>query len=168
MDNSQDTLLSSVYFFIERFVQRQQLCLEVIQEYRPHFLDPTKHRPTKEYASATQLGDWGPNREWKYFLHGGGCRLTHTITGEMIDWDAPDLYRFDQYSFVIWLDWSLKQNLFFRQPEEERAILTISAMINQQNERIFRKEIFEVLEQLSQQGKLLSFSDRTNRYKLIV
>src|SRR5688572_17128800 len=41
----------------------------------------------------TQSGVWHDreNSEWRYFLHGSGCRLTHTQTGEPIDWDCPDV-----------------------------------------------------------------------------
>jgi hypothetical protein len=105
-----DTLSAAIYHLIERFVQRQQLPLEVIQKFRPHWIDSTKARPSKEYASATQLGYWGQDNEWAYFLHGRGCQLTHTITGEIVEWDAPDPYRFDPYWFARWLAWFLKQN----------------------------------------------------------
>jgi hypothetical protein len=124
MDDSVDALLDAVYLLVERFVQRQQLPLEVIREFRPYWVDSTKHRPSKKYASATGTGYWGENNEWRYYLHGVGCRLIHTITGEPVDWDASDPYRFDPYWFVEWLSWFLRQNVFFRQPDEDNAILT--------------------------------------------
>lgn len=98
-----DTLSSAVYLLLERFIQRQQLAFDVIQKFRPHLIDPTKRRPTKEYASATQWGYWGQDNEWNYFLHGVGCRLIHAITGEPIDWDVSDLDRFDPYWLWIGL-----------------------------------------------------------------
>ena len=168
MESPLDTLPDVIYLLIQQFVQRQQLSLEVIREFRPHLVDSTKRRPSKEYASATQLGYWGKNNEWKYFLHGGGCRVTHTITGEIVDWDAPDLYQFDPYWFAGWLAWCLSQPGSFLPPIDEKAVLTASALINEQNEDVFRKKIFVVLEELHQQGKLLSFPDQTNKYKLII
>ena len=167
MESPLDTLPDAIYGLIHRFVQRQQLSLEVIREFRPYLVDSTKRRPTKEYAPATNWGYWGQKNEWEYFLHGGGCRLTHTITGEIVDWDAPDLYRFDPYWFAGWLAWCLSQTGSFLQPEEAKAVLIASALINEQNEDVFRKKVFDVLEELHQQGKLLSFPDRTNKYKLI-
>jgi hypothetical protein len=119
-------------------------------------------------APVTGTGYWGENNEWRYYLHGVGCRLIHTITDEIVDWDASDPYRFDPYWFVEWLSWFLKQNVFFRQPTEEKAILTISSMIDEQNKDGFRKKILAVLEQLHQQGRLLCPPDYTNKYKLIV
>ena len=56
MERPLDILPDAVYVLIHRFVQRQQLSLEVIREFRPHLVDSTKRRPTKDYASATQWG----------------------------------------------------------------------------------------------------------------
>ena len=42
-----------------------------------------------------QSGIWhDQNGEtWNYFMHGGGCRLTHPITAEVIDWDYPNIHQ---------------------------------------------------------------------------
>ena len=163
-----DTLPAAVYLLIERFVQRQPLTFEAIQKLRPYLIDSTQRLPNEEDFSAAQLGYWGQDNEWKYFLYGGGCRLTHTITGEVFDWDAPDLNRFDAYSFMRWLAWFLKQNVFFRDPVEDEAVSIIATMVYEQSEEAFRKKILDVLQQLHQEGKLRRFSDRTNKYGLIV
>lgn len=66
-----------------------------------------------------QRGYWGENGEWKYFLHGGGCRLTHRQTGERIEWDAGDLNTFNVDWFVAYL-----QRLLF-QPSDAEDIRTV-------------------------------------------
>jgi Domain of unknown function (DUF6896) len=56
-----------------------------------------------------QTGIWrdGENNEWRYFLHGSGCRLTNTQTGEPIDWDCPDVNKYDKWKFMFHLLWQL-------------------------------------------------------------
>jgi len=56
-----------------------------------------------------QSGMWrnSSNNEWRYFLHGGGCRLLHAETGEPIDWDCPDENSYDLYKFKAHLAWQL-------------------------------------------------------------
>jgi hypothetical protein len=57
----------------------------------------------------SQSGIWrdNENNEWRYFLHGGGCRLTNVKTGEPIDWDCPDVNSYDRYKFLHHLEWQL-------------------------------------------------------------
>jgi len=57
---------------------------------------------------ATQQGVWGNSGEWTYFLHGKGCRLRNTLTGEVIDWNCPDIEAFDPYFFLDHLHWRLE------------------------------------------------------------
>src|SRR5262249_54021810 len=146
---------------VQRFVKRQQLPFEVMQKYRPHLLDPTQRRPSKEYARATQIGHWGQDNEWGYYLHGVGCRLTHTINGEVIDWDASNLSRFDFNWFVHWLAWFLKQN------PEDAASATILASISEQGEAL-KKMLLVVLEELCNSGKLRRSADGYHRYELTI
>ena len=56
-----------------------------------------------------QEGVWrdGENNEWRYFLHGSGCRLTNIKTGEPIDWDCPDVNKYDKWKFMFLLIWQL-------------------------------------------------------------
>jgi len=56
-----------------------------------------------------QSGVWrnGENSEWRYFLHGSGCRLTNIQTGEPIDWDCPDVNKYDKWKFMFHLMWQL-------------------------------------------------------------
>ena len=69
----------------------------------------------------SQSGVWrdNENNEWRYFLHGGGCRLTNIKTGEPIDWDCPDVNSYDRHKFSYHLEWQLSS------PERaEKFILT--------------------------------------------
>lgn len=104
--------------FIDRFIERQQLVLEVLRDTWPHiliitgqegerstFLDALENRD-----STPQSGFWGENQEWDYFIHGMGCRLRHVETGEPIEWDSPDLQRFDRFWFTDWLMWAITQS----------------------------------------------------------
>lgn len=56
-----------------------------------------------------QSGIWhdDENNEWRYFLHGSGCRLTNVETGEPIDWDCPDVKKYDTWKFMFHLIWQL-------------------------------------------------------------
>jgi len=55
----------------------------------------------------SQSGTWrdSANHEWRYFLHGSGCRLTNLQTGEPIDWDCPDVQKYDKWKFMLHLTW---------------------------------------------------------------
>ena len=56
-----------------------------------------------------QSGVWFDNEknEWRYFLHGSGCRLTNLKTGEPIDWDCPDVNKYDVWKFMFHLAWQV-------------------------------------------------------------
>ena len=56
-----------------------------------------------------QSGIWvdSEKNDWKYFLHGSGCRLVNVKTGEPIDWDCPDVNRYDIWKFMFHLMWQL-------------------------------------------------------------
>lgn len=56
-----------------------------------------------------QSGIW--RDEWKHWAHGHGCRLTNLVTGEPIEWDAPDLEAFDQNWFWNHLEWRIQQTV---------------------------------------------------------
>jgi hypothetical protein len=62
-----------------------------------------------EVKRVPQIGTWVDDDAgvWKYFLHGGGCKLTNTATGEPIDWDCPDVLSFDPWKFRPHLEWQL-------------------------------------------------------------
>src|SRR5689334_11936237 len=54
------------------------------------------------------VGTWRGSGEWTYSLHGKGCMLRNSITGEEIDWDCPNPRRFDRYFFLEHLRWRLE------------------------------------------------------------
>ena len=57
----------------------------------------------------SQSGVWldKDNNEWRYFLHGSGCRLINVKTGEPIDWDCPDVNKYDTWKFMFHLMWQI-------------------------------------------------------------
>ncbi len=153
----------AVYSLVKEFVQRQSLVYDALKDIRPDFVgvtDEERRRPSKDYIRATQKGNWGKNKEWTYYIHGGGCALTHAITGEPIEWDAPDLHRFDPYWFVNWVKWRVRQNA------AAEIVGAISSRIEDQDEE-FRKFIFDILGQLSRLGLLRYHPERTNMYELV-
>lgn len=153
----------AVHSLVSSFVQRQKLVLAALSEIRPDLLDMVgekRVRPTKEYIKLTQSGYWGEDKEWRYFIHGRGCRLIHTVTKEPIEWDAPDVQRFDPYWFVNWVDWLLTQE------DKSEHIRIIKTQCKDQHNEDVKTLVFNVLDQLQQAGVLLLHPDRTNQYEL--
>jgi hypothetical protein len=110
-------------------------------------------------AHTPPSGYWGDNNEWQYFLHGGGCRLIHTVTGEPINWNATTVERFDKFWFLDYLLW-----LFANDPTDA-AVATLQP-IAPHDAASMRDFTFVLLEQLSQLGKL-SEMDSQNNYTLL-
>ena len=49
-----------------------------------------------------QSGAW---QEWRYWIHGIGCKLVHVQTSEPLEWDVPELngFRFDWFwEHLLW------------------------------------------------------------------
>lgn len=112
-------LQSSVYELIKVFVDRQSIVLEALRDLRPDFIIRAEGKVNqfirsewqdlvRKYSSQWPLGFWGENDEWAYRVHGFGCHLTHTITGEIIGWDMGSLKRFDWHWFADYVDWLLE------------------------------------------------------------
>lgn len=57
----------------------------------------------------SQSGIWidSENNDWRYFLHGKGCRLVNVKTEEPIDWDCPDVNKYDRWKFMFHLMWQI-------------------------------------------------------------
>lgn len=57
-----------------------------------------------------QSGVWIKNSEWRYFLHGKGCRLTNLLNGETLDWNSKNEsgYDIDPYAFIHYLTWRVE------------------------------------------------------------
>lgn len=65
----------------------------------------------RKRVEALQLPDKGvwvdpDGNEWEYYLHGRGCRLTNTLTGEPIDWEC-NVPAFETWFFLQYLEWQL-------------------------------------------------------------
>jgi hypothetical protein len=116
-----DRLLAAVYSLIKLFVERQSIVLEAIRDLRPDWIIRAEGRISKEfsksewqkfvlkYARSPQLGFWGKDNEWEYFLHGIGCRMKHTTTGEPLDWDLGSLQTFHKWTFFYYVQWLIEQ-----------------------------------------------------------
>lgn len=106
---------------IGTYIARQQLACEAMAELRPDKVATARFVGRREisfeevldlaeqYKDAPYNGFWNRHGNWKYSIHGGGCRLTNIETGEPLDWDAPDREVFDLYFFATWLMWVTKQ-----------------------------------------------------------
>ncbi len=165
------TLHIAALTLIQRFVERQKLVLTAMQELRPNLLFLGSYsgewtsdtideyrRATEKVAHIPQGGYWGDNNEWRYFIHGGGCRLVHTVTGEPINWDAPQVERFDRFWFRDYLEW-----LFDYEPANA-AVTALRVALPQHNGDL-QHLTFTLLEQLHQLGKLSGMDDQ-NKYVL--
>jgi len=80
-----------------------------------------------------QSGVWG---EWRYWIHGIGCKLVHIRTQEPLEWDTPDLYGFR-------FDWFWVHFLWRYENDKQDVIVEkyISSKYNQYSER----QIFTLL-----------------------
>lgn len=112
-------LEAAVLFLVRAFIARQKLVSDVIQNLRPDmFAFHDKSVPAmvkvtlaRKYTAVPQTGSWQNDEgDWVYFFHGGGCRLTHKVTGEVIDWDAPNTELFDPWKFMYWVEWAINTN----------------------------------------------------------
>ena len=166
-----DELQSAIYRLLKRFVSRQVLALRAIEEMRPHFiLIAKRERPIEEILTemlneikrpqAPQSGYTGDNNEWEYFFHGGGCQLTHTVTQEIIDWDAPDVKTFDRFWFLNWLEWLLD----YEATNEDAAI--VQKAFDSYN-GTFREFVFEQIRQYEESGLIKRSGSSRNKYMLI-
>ena len=100
----------SMYRLVTLFVSRQSLVFQAIKKLRPQILVSTQaldkqqiELPRGSRFDTPQTGYWGADEEWRYYLHGLGCRIVNTTTQEPIEWNAPELQSFDKYWFINWL-----------------------------------------------------------------
>jgi hypothetical protein len=156
-----DAIQTAIYTLLEKFVERQKIPYEVIKKYRAFFVDPSQRRShDKEYWRSTALGFWGDANEWKYFLHGAGCHVTHIETGEVIGWDAATLTRFDPYWLADWIHWYAAYH-----PDDPLSLVVAPLIANDHSDTA--KNLFPILDQLHQLGKLSYDPTPTNKYELI-
>jgi hypothetical protein len=160
------TFQAAVYSLIERYVVRQALVRDAMNDLRPDLLvvagdkGSYEHliQMTKRYSHVPQSGQWGNDKEWRYFIHGRGGRLTHTITQEPIEWDAPDIHTFDGFWFLNYLQWLLHQDT------GDKNISAIKIRLSSNPETSLQDLIFDILNQLVQKG-LLARPDPSNPNK---
>ena len=138
-----------LYSLIERFVERQTLVKEAMQQLRPDLI--AVHDPKKSDMEIWHLanscletpnrGIWKETDSWYYTIHGGGCRLVNTSTSEPLEWDAPEPKEFYYEWFLNWLSWYIYMN---EVSPELKALRDIT-----------KTEIFNLLLELESEGLLM-------------
>lgn len=101
---------------MSEYVLRQQLVYEAIVELRPDKFttadksvnDYDAALLAEKYKNVPDIGIWVKYGKWNYYMHGSGCRLTSTISGEPLEWDVPEQGSFELDWFLNWFRW-LKQ-----------------------------------------------------------
>lgn len=160
---------SAVYSLIKKYVKRQSIVLEALKDMRPdivrRWMEP--HAPkdiseaTVDYYCLHPIGTWGSDREWDYFIHGWGCRLTHKQTGEPIEWDVGNLKIFDKNWFLNHLKWQLENN----NEDDDIQIIKSKFDTTDKSREALNDMITPILTQLS---KINLLSDSGNRINYLV
>lgn len=146
----------AVHSLIKKYCDRQSIVLDALRDLRPDMvmrlegnISGSEYTEMRlKYAKEPGRGYWGNDNEWAYRLHGIGCHLTHTQTGEIIGWDIGSLRRFDFNWFVDHLKWSCQFDAFDPDVEVVRSKL----YPNSKDLRQLRDLITEVFIQLSDTG----------------
>ncbi len=102
-------------------------------------------RRARSRRPVAQQGTWGDAQEWQYFFHGKGCRLRNTLTGEVIDWDCPNVEAFDPYCFLDHLRWRLET-------QDERHLPQIREWVSHSSQGLEMEIIIQRLNQLVEEG----------------
>ncbi len=145
----------AIYNLIQRFVGRQKIVLEAMLDY---YYEPDMWRDGaprawsiihKQYGLKSPLGIWEKDGEkWEYFLHGAGCRLTNLQTHEYLNWDAPNLQRFDRSWFLDWMHW------YINDPDHVKGGEDVFNNFPPDREDL-RKFVYEILSQIEQAGLIM-------------
>jgi hypothetical protein len=158
-----DSLNQAFLSLIQIFVERQQIVVEAMEEVCPRRLRMAgisreiaseaywKEISSNKLRDQPQFGEW--HGEWKYFWHGCGCRLKNLSTGEIIEWDAPDLQTFDKYWLSNWIAWAFTQ----QNHDESMSVVHSAAEASSVNPKNF---IFMLLDHLRETGKIIQSSPR--------
>jgi hypothetical protein len=148
-----DEVQNAIYRLVQQFVERQKIVREAIAELRPTYLglNLPHGRPS--------IGFWGENNEWKYIVHGMGCKLVHRNTGEPLEWDAPHVEIFDRYWFVNWLVWILNA-----QPDNVHVACLSPIMVELKRDEL-EKLVFRQIDKI----KFIEMLDYPfyNKYRLL-
>lgn len=124
-----DPIYFEVFDALTYFVGRQQMVLRFLTELgiRPEDMKGV----AGWHGKSSQKGMWGT--DWHFFFHGGGCQLTHTKTGEPINWEGPDPAAFSTPSFIQHIEWRLAHQTglpVLRDYVEKHGLLTIIELID--------------------------------------
>ena len=161
-------LENAILSLVRTYIERQQLVFDVIQALRSDmFVTGDQSIPVmvavemaRKYADIPQTGIWQNDEGvWDYFFHGSGCRLTHQITGEVIDWDAPDTEIFDSWKFMYWIKWAVEVNPKHLTDEVE----CLNRAISRSGE--LETVVNHILKRLTNQGVLEKVSQNRLRFK---
>lgn len=128
-------MLDKVILLMSEYIARQQITYDALMELRPYSFMKVGENTTveilmetvKNYAHIRDIGVWNKYGQWKYYLHGRGCRLTNLISGEIIEWDAPHVTDFKPDWFLNWVNWVKKVNRDYH----ELSIDEIPSVLNQ-------------------------------------
>jgi hypothetical protein len=109
---------TALHLLTQEYVNRQDLVRQIMFDVRPDILarfdknvSPDHlYELAAQYLHYPQRGFWGTDTEWEYYFHGHGCRIVNTISQEPIEWDAPDIWQFDRYWLLNYLQWKKAQN----------------------------------------------------------
>lgn len=148
------------------YVRRQALVREALKHLRPDLIVEIFESATpqeqvemrEEYSRQPSTGYWGQHNEWKYFLHGIGCRLTNVETMERIEWDVGDLQRFDRFWFLNYLEWLLGTNTMDEDISLIRSELdkhTLESRQSYSRNRLIGEIYTPILEELVELGLLI-------------
>lgn len=164
----QDIFLIALLDLLTQFIERQRLPVAALRQLRPDLLMLMEKAPLLEifaaiekYRGTPQAGFWGENKEWDYYIHGGGCRLIHITTGEPIEHDGPDPQDFDRYWFANWLKWFLETH-----KDDEKAKIISQSLVEIGAEDM-AAALLPAFDNLEQAGKILCLSPHKNWYRLI-
>jgi hypothetical protein len=106
--------LDALHEGIHHFIKRIELVRQAMSDLRPLMFSDFDMRTASmdegvEFQRRLHTGPWSgvwydaDQHEWNYVFHGGGCCLTHPVTGETIDWDVSKNGAFDKFFFIRWL-----------------------------------------------------------------
>ena len=160
-------LETAIYTLIQQFIKRQEVVLEAMKDLRPDKVIRARGGDMKRASELTlqfyherpsPIGYWGTNDEWAFYLHGMGCRLTHTITGEKLEWDVGDLNRFDKNWFLNYVRWLLEQDT------TNSAVKIVKSQLKSSS----RSEVFRLIFKTIRGINILVEDGSTHRYILIV
>lgn len=119
--NFENKIDSKIYRELEEalkdFIQRIELVKKAILDLGIKVDELQRLGPTAWVQNGIpQTGIWKNDRDWQYFLHGKGCRLTNVVSGEILDWDSDNEsgVDIDPYAFIRYLKWRIDKDNHFQ------------------------------------------------------